>query len=203
MLVDLFIILSSLSLQPVYHRENASINLELRSTNNIPVDSPLLRHYESMIKKCPSSRLEKNNEIIYLDQPIDDFPQQSTRKTVVPITPDEINHIPLAKSSTQINSKQSIPVIQSSLSSDVPSENSSRSTTPIPSPELHIPVQLERRRSMSPPLPPQMSPDNGRPLPHLPQTTSQRSMDEHAESSQRSKSSSSRTPVRSTALTSR
>lgn len=140
-----------------------------------------------MIKKCPSLRMEKNNEFLcFLAQPIDDFPPQSIRKTAMPISLEEINTAPLANSS-----KQQIPLVQSNLSLDSPSETSSRSTTPIPSPELHVPVQVERRRSISPPLPPQMSPDNGRPLPHLLQINSQRPINEHTESSQRSKSSSS------------
>lgn len=52
-----------------------------------------------------------------------------------------------------------------------------------------MPLTKERRRSISPPLPPQMSPDNGRPLPHLTQTNSQRLFGDQNESAKQSKTS--------------
>ena len=125
-----------------------------------------------------------------LDPLIDDFAHQSNRKLMIPSSNEETNNVPLSNSSTPVNTKK-LPVIQTNLSLDITSDHSSRSTTPIPSPELHVPSQqFERRRSISPPLLPQMSPDNGRPIPYSTQTNAQRSADEHTETSQRSKASS-------------
>lgn len=98
------------------------------------------------------------------------------------------NAAPLSSLSTPINHKQ-IPIITASFTLEMPSVNSSMITTQILSPDAHAPVQNERRRSISPPLPPQMSPDNGRPLHHLTQITAQ-----HIESTKQSKSST-RSPV--------
>jgi hypothetical protein len=122
--------------------------------------------------------------IFNLDQPVDDFPQQqqqSIRKSTLPLYSDDydnVPNVPLSNLSTPINQKQ------------IPSASSSTSTTPVPSPEPHVPAQVERRRSISPPLPPQMSPDNGRPLQHLSQTNTQRFVDENIEALERSKSNS-------------
>ena len=61
---------------------------------------------------------------------------------------------------------------------DLASAVTSSSTTPVPSPEPALPSPSVRRRSMSPPLPPAMSPDNGRPLPHLPTNLTQPATDQ-------------------------
>ena len=120
--------------------------------------------------------------IFNLDPPADDFPQQqSIRKATFPLYTDDydnVPNVPLSNLSTPINQKQ------------IPSTSSSTSTTPVPSPEPHVPAQIERRRSISPPLPPQMSPDNGRPLQHLAQPFAQRPADENIEALERSKSTS-------------
>ena len=143
-----------------------------------------------MIKKTTFLEVTSSEKILHSDPTIDEFAHQSNRKPAIPPSTEETNNVPLSNSSTPINSKQ-IFVTQANLSMDIPSEQSSRSTTPIPSPEPRVPSQqLDRRRSISPPLLPQMSPDNGRPLPYLTQTNAQRSADEHTETSQRSKASS-------------
>jgi len=121
--------------------------------------------------------------IFNLDQSVDDFQQhqQSIRKPTLPLHSDDydnVPHVPLSNLSTPINQKQ------------IPSTSSSTSTTPIPSPEPHVPAQIDRRPSISPPLPPQMSPDNGRPLQHLTQSHFQRSVDENIDTLERSKSNS-------------
>ncbi len=118
--------------------------------------------------------------IFNLDQSVDDFQQhqQSIRKPTLPLHSDDydnVPHVPLSNLSTPINQKQ------------IPSTSSSTSTTPIPSPEPHVPAQIDRRPSISPPLPPQMSPDNGRPLNHLTQLTSQRPIAENIDLLERSK----------------
>ncbi|UJR32051.1 hypothetical protein I4U23_019518 [Adineta vaga] len=87
--------------------------------------------------------------------------QQSIKKlSTVPLYSDEYDNIP-----NTVTSNLFTPInhIRNSLSS----------TTPIPSPEPRVPTQTDRRRSLSPPLPPQMSPDNGRPLHHSTLTTAQ------------------------------
>jgi hypothetical protein len=122
--------------------------------------------------------------IIHLDQPIDNQPIRTTTLPLYSDDYDNVPNIPLSNLSTPINQKQ-IPIITTNLSL-----NSSTSTTPIPSPEPHVPLQIERRRSISPPLAPQMSPDNGRPLHHLTQNNSQHPIEENIESLERSKSNS-------------
>jgi hypothetical protein len=130
-----------------------------------------------------------NTLIFNLDPPIDDYQQQILRKTTLPLYSDDydnVPNVPLSILSTPINHKQ-IPTTNVNLSLNLPSTNSSSSTTPVPSPESHVPSQIERRRSISPPLPPQMSPDNGRPLNHLTQITSQRPIAENIDLLERSK----------------
>ncbi|CAF4952289.1 unnamed protein product, partial [Rotaria sp. Silwood1] len=117
---------------------------------------------------------------------INNYQQQSIRKiTTLPLYSDDYDNIPngsISNLSTPINHKQ-IPIITANYLLDLPNTNSSILTTSIPSPESHVPLENERRRSISPPLPPQMSPDNGRPLPHLTQNL----IDEHIDITKRLK----------------
>ncbi len=53
-----------------------------------------------------------------------------------------------------------------STSSRTSSSSTSSSFTPTPTPEPYVPSNIQGRRSISPPLPPQMSSDNGRPVHH-------------------------------------
>ncbi|CAF3974565.1 unnamed protein product, partial [Rotaria sp. Silwood1] len=120
------------------------------------------------------------------DASINNYQQQSIRKiTTLPLYSDDYDNIPngsISNLSTPINHKQ-IPIITANYLLDLPNTNSSILTTSIPSPESHVPLENERRRSISPPLPPQMSPDNGRPLPHLTQNL----IDEHIDITKRLK----------------
>ena len=112
---------------------------------------------------------------MYLDSSINGYSQQSKRKITLPLYSDDTDNLPMSNLSTPINHKPK-PLMNSNFSLDLPSINSSRLTSPIVSPEFHVPPQNERRRSISPPLPPQMSPDNGRPIDQLPKTISQPSI---------------------------
>ncbi|CAF1016745.1 unnamed protein product [Adineta steineri] len=138
-----------------HYLENASININIHLTkNNYPVDSTLLRYYEN--------------------QPINDYQQQSIKKaSILPLYSDDYDNVP-----NSLSSNLSTPINHIRRP---PSTASSTSTTPIPSPEPQVPSQNERRRSISPPLPPQMSPDNGRPLHQLIQPIFQRINDENRE----------------------
>lgn len=116
--------------------------------------------------------------LYYLDPLQDDY----QRKTTLPLYTDDFDSVQNLTTGITTNGN---------LTLDLPSTNSSSTTTPIPSPESHKVIQNERRRSISPPLPPQMSPDNGRPLHHLTQITTQRiTNEENIESLERSKSNS-------------
>ncbi|CAF1156782.1 unnamed protein product [Rotaria sp. Silwood1] len=148
------------------HRDTTSINIDIRLTNdNFPIDSTHRR---------------------YENASINNYQQQSIRKiTTLPLYSDDYDNIPngsISNLSTPINHKQ-IPIITANYLLDLPNTNSSILTTSIPSPESHVPLENERRRSISPPLPPQMSPDNGRPLPHLTQNL----IDEHIDITKRLK----------------
>ncbi|CAF0959170.1 unnamed protein product [Rotaria sordida] len=161
--------------RPIHHRDTSSINMDIRLTNdNFPIDSTHLRYHENpTINDYQQQQQQPIRKIITLPLYSDDY--------------DNIPNAPISNLSTPINHKQ-IPIITSNFSLDLPNINSSIITTPILSPELHVPSQNERRRSISPPLPPQMSPDNGRPLQHLIQTTtSQHSIDEHIDTTKRLK----------------
>ncbi|CAF4320291.1 unnamed protein product, partial [Rotaria magnacalcarata] len=139
--------------RPNHPRETSSlINMDIRISNdNYPIDSTLLRYHENST--------------------ISDYPQQPIRKiTTLPFYSDDYDNlpsVPISNLSTPNNQLQ-IPITNTNYSLDVPNTNLS---SPIPSPDIHVSLPKERRRSMSPPLPPQMSPDNGRPLHHLPQST--------------------------------
>jgi hypothetical protein len=89
------------------------------------------------------------------------------------------------RSTTSSSSSSSLPTPTNAKpqqhlhrTSDLASAATSSSTTPVPSPEPVLPSPTVRRRSMSPPLPPAMSPDNGRPLPHLPTILTQPATDQ-------------------------
>ncbi|CAF1165406.1 unnamed protein product [Rotaria sordida] len=143
-------------------RDAPAINLDIRFTDdNFTIGSTLLRNYQ-----------RNGNNTMPLKSPrIFDRSEHEQKPTALENYSDDYENFSSTTSSSMSIKQQRTPqkprVIQQPISntkstSSSTSPPSSSSLTPTPEPVVHSNIQ--RRRSISPPIPPEMSPDNGRPI---------------------------------------
>ncbi|CAF0725174.1 unnamed protein product [Adineta steineri] len=158
-------------------RDTPAINFDLRfSDDNFTIGSTLLRQYQRNGTNIMPTRNSSISEKSRRQQtpPPPPTKQKVQRPTTIQTYSDDYENMTSTVSSIPTNHKQSpqkprvIPQpllnTQSTESSTSSSPSTSTSVTPTPTPEPPVSLKVQRRRSFSPPLTPQMSPDHVQPF---------------------------------------
>jgi hypothetical protein len=165
------------------------------SDDNFTIGSTLLRHYQrngtnfvstpSVHIQSQQQQQQKIQRPTSLPTYSDDYENITSTRSSTPIKQKQISEKPRIIQQTFHNTESTSSRTSSSSSSSKSSSSSSVTPTPTPPPPPPVHSNIQRRRSISPPLPQQISSDNGRPVHHhypapLPTTTttSRRILDE-------------------------